>query len=64
MKSDYFTVELRYPSDTQHKPVLTTDIRHSIMVDNKGVKVLVKSAVESSRRAGKYKGRPRGTVNR
>ena len=52
MKSDYFTIEIRYPNDVRHKPVKKQDIRHSIKIDNPGVAVKVESIVEPPRRKG------------
>ena len=52
MKSDYFTIEIRYPNDVRHKPVNKQDIRHSIKTDNPGVTVKVESIVKPPRRKG------------
>ena len=64
MKSDYFTIEIRYPNDVRHKPVKKQDIRHSVKIDNPGVAVRVESIVRPPRKKGKYKGRVKGAVNR
>lgn len=54
MKSDYFTIEIRYPDKVLHNPVSVWDIRHSIMIDNLGVKVVVKKGKSFAKRKGNY----------